>query len=264
MEDMRLGGLVKLSPDKISSLLIRIIGPFLLIVLFMLVSFMTFTYFTEILPYLIPMLGPWNGLFLTIFGLSILFNILYNYFYCVTRGPGHPPDNQDLPKCRTCKGPKPKRAHHCSICNKCVLKMDHHCPWIMNCVGHSNHRYFLLFLVYLTIGCLFIAIVSYSRFNTKPRNGSVHLCFLLSVVFSFVLFFFTAWHMFLILSGFTTIELFGYYGDEDKNKYNFSRGTWRKNLESVFGTSNLLYALMPSSLPLPFDGVNWPDTIHAI
>jgi len=30
--------------------------------------------------------------------------------------------------CRRCKGFKPKRAHHCSICNRCVVKMDHHCP----------------------------------------------------------------------------------------------------------------------------------------
>lgn len=28
--------------------------------------------------------------------------------------------------CRKCRLPKPARAHHCSVCNKCVLKMDHH------------------------------------------------------------------------------------------------------------------------------------------
>lgn len=43
-------------------------------------------------------------------------------------------------------------AHHCKICNKCVLKMDHHCPWIMNYVGHANQKYFFLFLLYATIG----------------------------------------------------------------------------------------------------------------
>lgn len=38
--------------------------------------------------------------------------------------------------CKKCHEIKPPRAHHCSICDTCVLKMDHHCPWINNCVGY--------------------------------------------------------------------------------------------------------------------------------
>jgi rRNA maturation endonuclease Nob1 len=30
--------------------------------------------------------------------------------------------------CRRCKSFKPRRAHHCSICGRCIVKMDHHCP----------------------------------------------------------------------------------------------------------------------------------------
>lgn len=30
--------------------------------------------------------------------------------------------------CRRCKAFKPARAHHCSICGRCIVKMDHHCP----------------------------------------------------------------------------------------------------------------------------------------
>ena len=30
--------------------------------------------------------------------------------------------------CDTCNCPKPALAHHCHICDKCVLRMDHHCP----------------------------------------------------------------------------------------------------------------------------------------
>lgn len=56
--------------------------------------------------------------------------------------------------CQKCSMKRPARAHHCKICNKCVLKMDHHCPWIMNCVGHANQKYFILFLFYATIGDL--------------------------------------------------------------------------------------------------------------
>jgi hypothetical protein len=31
--------------------------------------------------------------------------------------------------CRRCKAFKPQRAHHCSVCRRCIIKMDHHCPW---------------------------------------------------------------------------------------------------------------------------------------
>lgn len=31
--------------------------------------------------------------------------------------------------CRRCKAFKPERAHHCSVCGRCIIKMDHHCPW---------------------------------------------------------------------------------------------------------------------------------------
>ncbi len=58
--------------------------------------------------------------------------------------------------CKKCIAPKPPRAHHCSVCGRCVLKMDHHCPWLNNCVGHWNHRHFFLYMVFKVAGCLFV------------------------------------------------------------------------------------------------------------
>lgn len=53
--------------------------------------------------------------------------------------------------CQKCQVHKPPRAHHCSVCNRCVLRMDHHCPWTGKCVGHGNYRSFFLLLIYGTM-----------------------------------------------------------------------------------------------------------------
>ena len=34
--------------------------------------------------------------------------------------------------------------------------MDHHCPWLNGCVGHFNHRYFYLYMIYTVLGCVFL------------------------------------------------------------------------------------------------------------
>ena len=51
--------------------------------------------------------------------------------------------------CRKCKAFKPVRAHHCSLCGRCIIKMDHHCPWVNNCIGYDNKKHFILLLIYV-------------------------------------------------------------------------------------------------------------------
>jgi len=58
--------------------------------------------------------------------------------------------------CNKCKNIKPPRTHHCSICGKCVMRMDHHCPWTGNCVGLKNNKYFICFLFWTIIACLYV------------------------------------------------------------------------------------------------------------
>lgn len=36
---------------------------------------------------------------------------------------------QIIYRCPRCISIKPVRAHHCSVCKRCIKKMDHHCPW---------------------------------------------------------------------------------------------------------------------------------------
>jgi len=68
-------------------------------------------------------------------------------------------------ECSTCKIPRPARAKHCRICDKCFARFDHHCGWMNNCIGEKNTRYFVAFLVWHFLLCVY---------------GTVVLCFILA------------------------------------------------------------------------------------
>lgn len=82
-----------------------------------------------------------------------------------------PIDPESFPRCRKCGGMKPPRAHHCSVCNKCCLKMDHHCPWIGNCVGFYNYKFFVNFLLFTVILCLFVLLNSIPAISRAMSFG---------------------------------------------------------------------------------------------
>ncbi|CAM9757642.1 unnamed protein product [Chrysoparadoxa australica] len=75
--------------------------------------------------------------------------------------------------CKKCLGPKPARAHHCKVCDTCILHMDHHCPWMNNCVGYFNYRYFVLFLMYCWCGLAYVVVCTIPPFLAMGRRERV-------------------------------------------------------------------------------------------
>lgn len=118
--------------------------------------------------------------------------------------------------CKKCQCLKPDRAHHCSTCGQCVLKMDHHCPWLATCVGLRNYKPFLLFLTYTSTFCWLCFAVSASWVwaeildETQMEEGlrvvNTILLAMLGGIIGLVLSGFTGWHIYLAMTGQTTIE----------------------------------------------------------
>ncbi|PIN17064.1 putative DHHC-type Zn-finger protein [Handroanthus impetiginosus] len=119
----------------------------------------------------------------------------------------------DLRYCQKCSLYKPPRAHHCRICNRCVLRMDHHCVWMNNCVGHANYKIFFVFVVYTVIGCIYSlallvgSVIVDSQNDAEDSVRIIHIISgLLLVPLSLALGFFLGWHIYLIVQNKTTIE----------------------------------------------------------
>uniref|UniRef100_A0A4W4F1X0 Palmitoyltransferase n=1 Tax=Electrophorus electricus TaxID=8005 RepID=A0A4W4F1X0_ELEEL len=118
--------------------------------------------------------------------------------------------------CDPCQVIKPDRCHHCSTCDQCVLKMDHHCPWVNNCVGFSNYKFFVLFLAYSMLYCVFIAATVLQYFikfwtnqlpDTPAKFHVLFLFFVAAMFFISILSLFT-YHIWLVAKNRTTIEAF--------------------------------------------------------
>ncbi|KFQ21151.1 Palmitoyltransferase ZDHHC15, partial [Mesitornis unicolor] len=153
--------------------------------------------------------------------------------------------------CDRCQLIKPDRCHHCSICAICVLKMDHHCPWVNNCIGFSNYKFFLLFLAYSLLYCLYIAATVFKYFikywTGELTNGrsKFHILFLLfvAVMFFVSLMFLFGYHCWLVSRNRSTLEAFSapvFQNGPDKNGFNLG---FVKNLQQVFGEEKKLWFL---------------------
>ncbi|XP_070583468.1 palmitoyltransferase ZDHHC3 isoform X2 [Erythrolamprus reginae] len=160
-------------------------------------------------------------------------------------------------KCPKCCSIKPDRAHHCSVCKRCIRKMDHHCPWVNNCVGENNQKYFVLFTMYIALISLHALIMVGFHFLycleedwTKCSSFSppttvillILLCFeaLLFLIFTSVMF---GTQVHSICTDETGIEQL------KKEERRWAKKTKWMNMKAVFGHQFSIVWLSPFATP---------------
>lgn len=158
-------------------------------------------------------------------------------------------EGQVIFKCQKCCSIKPERAHHCSVCQRCVRKMDHHCPWVNNCVGENNQKYFVLFTFYiatLSIHSIFLTINQFAHCikhewrdcsNYSPPATVIFLLFLIFEALLFAVFT-------MIMLG---TQLNAIWNDETgieqlkKEEARWIRKSRWKSIQAVFGRFSILW-----------------------
>jgi len=146
-------------------------------------------------------------------------------------------------KCEKCVKAKPDRAHHCSSCKRCILKMDHHCPWVNNCVGFYNYKFFILFLTWIVVLSLVVALCLISSVIKFFQLGAgsdfmIVTLFIISLVFGLGLSMFAGTHFVYAFKNQTTIEALEKTSRRKDNPFNIGKYA---NFKQVFGTNPYLW-----------------------
>ncbi|KAI0697788.1 DHHC palmitoyltransferase-domain-containing protein [Cytidiella melzeri] len=193
---------------------------------------------------------------------------------------------------------KPMRAHHCRACGTCILKYDHHCPWIGQCVGARNHKFFVHFLQWAFIFCVWVLATLVAGVVSEGRMSDVDAQFIVVIVLSGLFTMFTVvllmTHVRLILLNQSTVESMRAHAMKERERDKLGRmyawyqtgakrrtrkqwdkewgaidtegnlwwlGSSRENWVSVMGTSKLGWFL-PVGHSLT-DGLHWiPNPRH--
>jgi len=155
---------------------------------------------------------------------------------------------------------KPPRAHYDVITRRIVLNFDHFCPWVVNSIGFLNRKFFILFLIYMTITSFIILCIlgphATTALQMPPEGVTMDIPMLMTlwsvashalVIAPLILF--TGAHIYMACMNETSIE-------DKVASMPYNHGIF-SNLQSVFGES-------PWTWPLPFwgwgplgDGIHW-------
>ncbi|ELU18568.1 hypothetical protein CAPTEDRAFT_143408 [Capitella teleta] len=179
--------------------------------------------------------------------------------------------------CLICQCQRPPRAHHCPLCNTCVLKRDHHCFFTGSCIGLRNQRHFVVFTFWSSVACSYCLVHSliYVCTHFLSRNTVWDLLlpmtvgrwalgfvgtldsFMVGTLYSLVWFWITSLGFLIeqaraIREGITSFEM--------DNKIKISNtAKLESKLQGVFGDYWYLNFLFPmqAAFPCTDDGVQW-------
>ncbi|XP_043580205.1 palmitoyltransferase ZDHHC23-B isoform X1 [Bombus pyrosoma] len=76
--------------------------------------------------------------------------------------------------CITCRRRAPPKAHHCRMCQTCILNREYHCKWLDCCIGSSNLRWYL--------GCLFFSAIAFIYGSNLTMTSVCHPFILIGTV----------------------------------------------------------------------------------
>ncbi|XP_037810729.1 uncharacterized protein LOC119602968 isoform X3 [Lucilia sericata] len=158
-------------------------------------------------------------------------------------------EGQMIFKCPKCCSIKPERAHHCSVCQRCIRKMDHHCPWVNNCVGENNQKYFVLFTFYIasiSVHAIFLVLTSFAECvrnewrQCSPYSPPATIFLLLFLTFEALMF---AIFTIIMLATQLTAILNDQTGIEQlkKEEARWAKKSRLKSIQSVFGRFSLAW-----------------------
>lgn len=111
-------------------------------------------------------------------GFFLWLNVFANFFFLITTDTTG--KNLGMPSvlkpgwsyCPFCQLNSPPRAHHCQVCNECVLKRDHHCVFAGKCVGFRNYRYYMFLALYLWLGALYANVFHHEYVTSEIGSFS--------------------------------------------------------------------------------------------
>ena len=199
---------------------------------------------------------------------------------------------------------KPPRSHYDYVTKTLVLCLDHYCPWMFNAIGYFNYRYFCNFLWFVELAMIYgvcVTMIPFQNLSTVTYKNQIRhyrqagswkrlhpmtpfphermaisLSFMLCLAVGLAVFCLAIFHLYLILTGQTTIEFHGNWVarkkfNQEQRSLHSRGGTlkkwanpydmgWQRNWQQIYGTGNPFWAVtipstrQPEFLPLPLPG----------